>query len=531
VISGIDLSKTGAKVEHAVRIASVDASIRVLVRRTGELRGTIELGPDAANLRGVTQLIKLATLEDGVTIELSQTKSPTAVELSGAGGALAVPYEDLKAPLGEWLVGWLARVVGADDLALAAHGLAADLARKDALRGVVDGMLAAKQLDDALAALVAGVTAGPGLGFHRAALFVAGKAAERSPDELLRGTPAPGPRSQRTPAPQLEGPASSRGALSGPVFTGRLGVGPTSEAEAHRIWESLEAESVSFTRQLERATSHSAFDVRARSILLSPGSDPRDEVRAALKGEARLFSRPKGVVTANLARLDPASELVLVPVVARERVLGLLYADMKFGAEHIEPARVDALVAFVAHAALVWSTIDLLREVDDLARHDPLTGLWNRRELEARLVQERSRVVRSKTPLSFLLIDIDHFREVNNTRGHVAGDGLLRAAGSILRAELRGHDVAARFGGDELAVLLPGAGSLESALVARRIGNAALRRGLSVSIGAASFPDDTDHPDDLLQLADKSLYEAKAKGRGRACLTGADEPIVFDDEG
>lgn len=523
MLAGIDLTQTGAKLEHAVRIASVDSAIRVLVRRAGEIGGTVELGPDAAGLRGVTQLIKLATLEPSVSIRLSSTKSPTSVELSGSGGALAVPCEDLKSPLGEWLVGWLSRVIGPEEMSLAAHGLATDLARNDALRGVVDGMLAAKQLDDALAAFVAGVTAGPGLGFHRAALFIAHRPSDgRTPDE--------GARSVRAPASALEGPPSVRGVSSGPVFAGRLGVGPTTEAEAHRIWESLEAESVSFTRQLERATSHSAFDVRARSINLSPGLDPKDEVRAALRGEERWFVRPSGPTAANLARLEPAPEFVLVPVVARERVLGMLFADLKFGGGALDRSRVDALTAFVSHAALVWNTIDLLREVDDLARHDPLTGLWNRRELEARLVQERSRVVRSKAALSFLLIDIDHFRDVNNTRGHVAGDGLLRTAGAILRAELRGHDVAARFGGDELAVLLPGAGSLESALVAQRIGNAALRKGLSVSIGAASFPDDTDHPDDLLQLADKSMYEAKAKGRGRACLTGSDEPIVFDDE-
>jgi len=523
VISGIDLTKAGAKLEHAIRIASVEASIRVLCRRVGEIRGAIELGPDAASLRGVTQLIKLATVEAGVVIHLGTTKAPTSVELSGGRGALAVPAEDLKAPLGEWLVGWLSRVIGPDDMALAAHGLATELARKDALRGVVDGMLAAKQLDDALAAFVAGVTAGSGLGFHRAALFAVERTLDRGHDAA--------PKSLRSPAVLIEGPQSARGALTGPVFAGRLGVGPTTEAEAHRIWESLEAESVSFERQLERATSHSAFDVRARSIALSPGLGALDEVRAALKGEARLFERPSGPMAANLVRLEPPPAFALVPVIARERVLGLLYADLKFGDDPLEASRVDALAAFASHAALVWNTIELLREVDDLARHDPLTGLWNRRELEARLVQERSRVVRTKGALSFLLIDLDHFREVNNTRGHVAGDALLRTIGAILRAELRGHDVAARFGGDELAILLPDAGSLESALVARRIGNAALRKGLSVSIGAASFPEDTDHPDDLLQLADKSLYDAKAAGRGRACLSGGEEPIVFDDEG
>src|SRR5258708_36558849 len=112
------------------------------------------------------------------------------------------------------------------------------------------------------------------------------------------------------------------------------------------------------------------------------------------------------------------------------------------------------------------------------------------------------RAQRASTPMALLLIDLDHFREVNNQKGHAAGDATLRTLGAMLKAELRALDVAARFGGDEIVVLLPGAGALEAALVARRLGVAAHRRGISMSIGAASYPEDTAHPDDLLGLAD-----------------------------
>lgn len=176
----------------------------------------------------------------------------------------------------------------------------------------------------------------------------------------------------------------------------------------------------------------------------------------------------------------------------------------------------------------------LRHRVDELTRNDESTGLLNRRELEARLINERSRVIRQRGDLSVLLIEPDPDGEdAPPVSRHVQLTPIelrMRAAASVLRSELRAHDAAARINDLELAVLLPGAGSLEVALVARRIGEAAARRGISLSIGGASFPDDTDHPDDLLELAGKSLDQARTTGRARACLCGADEAILFVDE-
>lgn len=176
----------------------------------------------------------------------------------------------------------------------------------------------------------------------------------------------------------------------------------------------------------------------------------------------------------------------------------------------------------------------LRSRVDELTRSDESTGLLNRRELDARLIQERSRVIRQRAALSVLILEPDPEGEDAPPRSRYAHlppeEARVRAAAAVLKAELRAHDAAARLGPLELAVVLPGAGSLEVALVARRIGEAAARRGLALSIGGASFPDDTDHPDDLLELAGKSLDQARSGGRGRACLCGAEEPIVYGDE-
>lgn len=223
------------------------------------------------------------------------------------------------------------------------------------------------------------------------------------------------------------------------------------------------------------------------------------------------------------------------------------------GSVEIAPADLDAPLgpAFVDALADVtsWQHVGALaflfagevgklrREVEEMIRHDPGTGLLNRREFEARFAQERSRVVRQRGALSLLFVEVDaedhepysRPSRISIESAQAAQDARMKPAATVLKAELRAHDVAARFDEGTLAVVLPGAGSLEVALVAKRIGQAAVRRGVSISIGGASFPDDTDHPDDLVQLAEKSLTEARRAGGSRAWLCGADEAILFEE--
>jgi len=466
-----------------------------LAKRTGPFLFEIEAGPDALALGGLAQLLKLASLAPAAAgVTLSERAAPSQVVVRRDGATATVPATLLSGDVaGIWAFA-LASAMPRAELATAAAKAVAELSRQSALRAVTDRMLEAKSTQEAASLMLAGITAGHGLGFHRAVIFLV-----------------------------------DRGVVGPPELVGWKATGPASEEEAHRIWESLEEGAVSFERALAKAGGPSPLEARASSIRLVQGSSANDEVGLALTGSRSTFVRPDGPVAQALAKLDPASDFALVRLGARDHLLGLCFADRRFGDPHIDDERAAALELFVAHASLVWETLRLLKENEELARHDPLTGLLNRRELEARFGHERSRAQRAKTSLSFLLIDLDHFRETNNKKGHEAGDAALRLIGTILKEELRAHDVAARFGGDELGVVLPGAGSLEAALVARRIGDAAMRKGISISIGAAAYPDDTDHPDDLVSIADKNLYAAKAAGRGRACLSPDGEPLVFGD--
>lgn len=195
----------------------------------------------------------------------------------------------------------------------------------------------------------------------------------------------------------------------------------------------------------------------------------------------------------------------------------------------LEDVLIPVLSVLVPPEQLVRQSLVLLHEIEDLTRYDHGTGVFNRKELEVRFSQERARAQRAGTSLAFLLIGIDDLPPGH--RGGEPGDSLLKSAGSLLREELRALDVAARFDESELAVVLPGAGALEAAHVARRLGVSAMSRGLSVSIGVAAFPEDCDHPDDLVRLAGLHLSAARDSGAGRACLSEDGDPIIFAQEG
>jgi diguanylate cyclase (GGDEF)-like protein len=175
---------------------------------------------------------------------------------------------------------------------------------------------------------------------------------------------------------------------------------------------------------------------------------------------------------------------------------------------------------------------ELRRQLEAAATTDPLTGLANRRLFMERLAEELDRHLRLGRSLGFILLDLDHFKEINDTLGHAAGDKVLIHVASVLRAELRGQDVSARIGGDEFVALVRGRFDDESAqrLATRLIAGierfapatgASVR--LSASVGAVlSQRHPAPRTDHLLAMADAALYGAKRAGRARCVVAGPD---------
>ena len=239
------------------------------------------------------------------------------------------------------------------------------------------------------------------------------------------------------------------------------------------------------------------------------------------------------VVAADGGATSPLALLFFVPVVfaalsyplASVVAVGALdyvaYVIVGVAGERPDPEYVAffALCLGCTAALCGWHARNQDRRRDALARvsrADPLTGCLNRRGFEERFDAELSRALRNGLPFGLLSIDLDHFKQVNDTRGHAAGDDVLRWAVEVMNETVRPMDTLGRIGGDEFAVIVPGAGPDDSAAVAKRLQGALAPRA-PVSIGVACFPSDGADRDELQRSADMKLYAGK---RGReASLT------------
>ncbi len=186
-------------------------------------------------------------------------------------------------------------------------------------------------------------------------------------------------------------------------------------------------------------------------------------------------------------------------------------------------------------AALAVRNGRLTRRMLELAITDGLTGLFNRRQLDRRLAHEVERARRFESPLGVLMIDIDHFKELNDRYGHLAGDRVLQGVAQVLKSSVRAVDTVARYGGEEFTLLLPRTDRRDALEVADKLRRkvAAYRpdvpgvpgdEGVSISAGVAVFPPDAPDAETVLAAADAALLRAKSAGRDRVWAAGSEEP-------
>ena len=169
---------------------------------------------------------------------------------------------------------------------------------------------------------------------------------------------------------------------------------------------------------------------------------------------------------------------------------------------------------------------EALQQLQEQAVTDSLTGLYNRRFLHDYLTRELARARRHGTSVALLMIDLDHFKRVNDTSGHAAGDAVLRMVAALLKSGIRASDVACRYGGEEFLLILPDTtpqaarGKAEEIRVGFERSRDALL-GVTASVGVALFPEHASSPDALASAADGAMYEAKASGRNRVVVSSA----------
>jgi diguanylate cyclase (GGDEF)-like protein len=253
--------------------------------------------------------------------------------------------------------------------------------------------------------------------------------------------------------------------------------------------------------------------------------------RWAQDSEQRLSEGP--VVVDDLATVPLLAKLAIekqmplgsacaAPLLFRDRLLGALVALVP-GANVFLPQDVRALGACAAHAAIALSNARLVEQLEREAGEDPLTGLANKRKFELAYAAELNRAAREGSPIAIAVLDIDHFKGINDRYHHTFGDQVLVAVSAAVSAAVRTYDTVARVGGDEFVVLLPGATPEDASKVAERaralIAEIELPEGtLSCSAGVAAVNGDDLHADEILEAADRALFSAKRQGRDRTEL-------------
>ncbi len=225
----------------------------------------------------------------------------------------------------------------------------------------------------------------------------------------------------------------------------------------------------------------------------------------------------------------PPENYICLPLAAHGETLGMVYVECaSSGIAAMVDANLRALQQMVELASIRIAGLNLRTILEHQSIRDSLTNLFNRRFMEIALDRELRRAARHQKPLAVLMLDIDHFKQLNDTYGHEAGDVVLREVAAVMRQAVRSEDTVCRYGGEEFVVILPElatddaltrAESIRHMVSELRIYNRgeALRE-VTISIGVAVYPENGDSLDQLLGLADRALYEAKHLGRNRVVL-------------
>ena len=227
---------------------------------------------------------------------------------------------------------------------------------------------------------------------------------------------------------------------------------------------------------------------------------------------------------------------IIAPIVYSERLQGIIGIGEKLYGNEISQTDFELFHVLVNIISISIENALHYEEVKNLSLTDGMTNLHNYRYFSIRLKEELNRAKRNKAKVSLLILDIDHFKNYNDTLGHQAGDEALRTLGRVLKSTVRDEDVVSRYGGEEFCIILPGISKNDITPLGERV-----RRiielhqfykervqptgRLTVSLGGATYPDDAKESDELIQKADQALYRAKNLGRNQLIIFDAQDVL------
>jgi len=266
---------------------------------------------------------------------------------------------------------------------------------------------------------------------------------------------------------------------------------------------------------------------------------PPEDCWALRSGRSHCVEETGSAVRCPHVRPAPALCYLCIPLMAQGKALGILHFQ---GAPQQEPAteamqerlkaaKKELASTLAEHVSLALANLRLRETLRTQSIRDPLTGAFNRRYMVESLERELHRASRSERPLGAIMVDIDHFKKYNDTYGHEAGDALLKELAKFLQAQVRGGDIACRYGGEEFVLILPEASPEVTLRRAEQMREGVKRLNvvhhgqplgrITLSLGVAGYPGDGQTPDELLRAADAALYQAKERGRDRVVVSQA----------
>jgi diguanylate cyclase (GGDEF)-like protein len=267
---------------------------------------------------------------------------------------------------------------------------------------------------------------------------------------------------------------------------------------------------------------------------LSESVFTKDDCWALRRGKAHSVADAESAHICGHLPCSPPYGYVCVPMIAEGEVLGMLHlqwskpdkSQTKEGWEALVESKRRLCLTVTEQFALALANLKLRETLRIQSIRDPLTGLYNRRHMEDSLEREARRADRKEKPLGVIMLDVDHFKQFNDTFGHDAGDHLLRDLGKLLLNQVRREDIPCRYGGEEFILILPESNLRNTRRRAEQIrelvktqmrapGDDPKLKEVTVSLGVAVYPDNGVTPGAVIVAADGALYEAKHNGRDR----------------